>query len=176
MPPRRLWTISVANQLTAPEKMRLLRQILRLGRRRGIRVQRRQGCKPVRARVVLTRAKGRKLFDALAFATLQATRPAALSAPPGQLRLSSAPRRGRPRAVWKRALMFQVWKGLREAGLRHGFTYPGESLLTLTYRVCASVAGTPQRGDLRALWQSFWDSKRRIPRMWYQRRARLIVI
>jgi hypothetical protein len=66
---------------------------------------------------------------------------------------SKSRRPGRPTDAWKHALMHCVMRELRKAGLSCGWKTGHETTLTRVFRICADVAGSPQYGNLRGVWE-----------------------
>jgi hypothetical protein len=64
--------------------------------------------------------------------------------------------RGRPSDTWKHVLWRDVQDALVDAGVRRGNSWKTdfETTLTRVYRACASVAGAPQKGGLRRMYEN----------------------
>jgi hypothetical protein len=66
--------------------------------------------------------------------------------------------RGRPRDVWKAVLMHDIQTILKKYGVSGAYWHTGqETRLTRVYRACAAIAGAPQWGELRGVWDNAKD-------------------
>lgn len=63
--------------------------------------------------------------------------------------------RGRPRDTWKYALLNDVKHALKRTGVRGIYWHTGlkDTRLMSIYRACAEIAGAPQPGALRGVWE-----------------------
>jgi hypothetical protein len=66
--------------------------------------------------------------------------------------------RGRLRDVWKAVLLHDIQTILKKYGVTGAYWHTGqETRLTKVYRACAAVAGAPQLGELRGVWENAKD-------------------